>query len=533
MDTINSRLFIWGGGHNDYAGNEIYVLDLTAQTMERFWGPSPFSDDFWLGACPDPEDSKLSDGTPISRHTYGGLAYLEHVNLFWIYGGSRACGSGGFGRDTWTFDPATMEWKNEFPTGIKPDAGIVISAYDPVTKKVFVKNNNHFFTYEYGDSPTSQVNHWIRLDNSFIPGYAQMSGTIDPVRRKFIFVGGASSPGTYLIDLDGPDYTPQELVTTNGAVIEGTQAPGVAFDPETSRILAWDGSRVSVNPSEVWSLDVDRGEWTLIQTEGSGMSVSGSTGTFGRWRYVPSLNQFVSVISVNQNARLFSTDIDGDTTPPTGSVIDPADGDTVAGAFVHIQIDANDPESGIAHVQIRIDGSPSECALDHSFPYECMWNTFRIGNGTHTIEAVATNNIGNTVTTDSISVTVDNGIDTIDPTGTITAPVDGSPVSGSAVSIQVDASDNFAVKSVQILIDGNTSACPLDEAAPYECVWDTTLESDGFHTIEAEILDFSNNSATTSPINLITGPVESLSVTAVGGTVSSNPHWDRLFEHSV
>jgi len=87
MDTINNRLFIWGGGHNDYAGNEIYMLDLTAKTMERFWGPSPNSDEYWTGPCPDPLDSKLSDGTPMSRHTYGGLAYLDHVNLFWIFGG--------------------------------------------------------------------------------------------------------------------------------------------------------------------------------------------------------------------------------------------------------------------------------------------------------------------------------------------------------------------------------------------------------------------------------------------------------------
>ena len=95
LDTINSRLYIWGGGHNDYAGNEIYILDLTANTMERFWGPSPNSDDHWLKSCPDPKDSKVSDGTPISRHTYGGLAYLEHVNLFWIYGGSRHVRRGG------------------------------------------------------------------------------------------------------------------------------------------------------------------------------------------------------------------------------------------------------------------------------------------------------------------------------------------------------------------------------------------------------------------------------------------------------
>ena len=309
MDTINNRLFIWGGGHNDYAGNEIYVLNLNTQSMERFWGPSPSSDDFWFGACPDPTDSKVADGTPMSRHTYGGLAYLEHVNLFWIFGGSRACGSGGFGRDTWTFDPSTNQWNNEFPSGNIPEEGVMITAYDPVTKKVFFQRSRGLFTYEYGASKTSRVNTWTKLNDKAIVGYDQMSGTIDPVRRKFVFVGGASNPGTYIIDLNSSDPSPQKLTTTNGAIIEGTQAPGIAFDPNTSRILAWDGSRLTTNTSAVWSLNVDTGTWTLVESEGSGMSVNtSSTGTFGRWRYAPSLDQFVAVISIDQNAWLYSND---------------------------------------------------------------------------------------------------------------------------------------------------------------------------------------------------------------------------------
>src|SRR5882724_309805 len=28
MDTARNRLIIWGGGHSDYSGNEIYALDL-------------------------------------------------------------------------------------------------------------------------------------------------------------------------------------------------------------------------------------------------------------------------------------------------------------------------------------------------------------------------------------------------------------------------------------------------------------------------------------------------------------------------
>jgi len=195
----------------------------------------------------------------------------------------------------------------------------MITAYDPFTKKVFLQRARGLFTYEYGASQTARVNRWTKLHDEAIVGYAQMSGTIDPIRRQFVLVGGYNDPGTFVMNLDGPDYNPQRITTTNGGVIEGTQAPGLAYDPGSARILAWDGSRRATNPSSVWSLNLETGQWTEIQTDGSGMGLNtGSTGTFGRWRYVPTLNQFVAVPEIDQNAWLFSPDggPPPDTTPP-------------------------------------------------------------------------------------------------------------------------------------------------------------------------------------------------------------------------
>ena len=406
MDTVNNRLFIWGGGHNDYAGNEIYVLNLNTQSMERFWGPSPSSDDFWFGACPDPTDSKVADGTPMSRHTYGGLAYLEHVNLFWIFGGSRACGSGGFGTDTWTFDPSTNQWKNEFPSGNIPGEGVMITAYDPVTNKVFFQRERGLFTYEYGNSKTSRVNTWTKLNDEAIPGYNQMSGTIDPVRRKFVFVGGASTPGTYLIDIDSSNPSPQQLTTTNGGVIESAQAPGVAYDPNTNRILAWDGSRLTTNTSTVWSLNVDTGNWTLAHAEGSGMAVNtNSTGTYGRWRYAPSIDKFVAVISVDQNARLYSNSgaPGQDTIPPTVAVTEPAQSATVSGN-VTIAASASD-NTGVLGVQFKANGVDVG-SEDTVSPFSVIWNTATLQEGNYNLTAVGRDAGGNTSTSSNVTVTV-------------------------------------------------------------------------------------------------------------------------------
>jgi hypothetical protein len=40
MDTTRNRLIVWGGGHNDYAGNELYAVNLNDLTIQRLNNPS-------------------------------------------------------------------------------------------------------------------------------------------------------------------------------------------------------------------------------------------------------------------------------------------------------------------------------------------------------------------------------------------------------------------------------------------------------------------------------------------------------------
>src|SRR6266849_4211047 len=70
-DTTRNRLILWGGGHTDYNGNEVYALDLNTLTFARLNNPSTPA-----GSCV----AANPDGTPNSRHTYGGLAYLPSTD---------------------------------------------------------------------------------------------------------------------------------------------------------------------------------------------------------------------------------------------------------------------------------------------------------------------------------------------------------------------------------------------------------------------------------------------------------------------
>lgn len=90
--------------------------------------------------------------------------------------------------------------------------------------------------------------------------------------------------------------------------------------------------------------------------------------------------------------------------------------------------------------------------------------------------------------------------DTTPPTASIVSPAAGQTVSGTT-SVVATASDNVAVASVQLLLDGQALGAPV-VAAPYAVQWDTTKASSGSHTLSARALDTAGNTGTSSPITV-------------------------------
>ena len=70
FDTKRDRLLVWGGGHGDYSGNEIYAFDLAQLKWIRLSDPSANTGgDECSGLYPDGRPSP-SSGNPIpTRHS--------------------------------------------------------------------------------------------------------------------------------------------------------------------------------------------------------------------------------------------------------------------------------------------------------------------------------------------------------------------------------------------------------------------------------------------------------------------------------
>src|SRR5207247_605507 len=103
---------------------------------------------------------------------------------------------------------------------------------------------------------------------------------------------------------------------------------------------------------------------------------------------------------------------------------------------------------GVVGVQFKLDGT-NLGAENTTAPYVVSWNTTTASTGSHTLTAVARDAAGNTATSATVTVTVDNS----PPTVSITSPANGATVSGT-LTVTANASDNVGVAGVQVKLDG-------------------------------------------------------------------------------
>ncbi|MFI5380922.1 MAG: hypothetical protein ACHRHE_16610, partial [Tepidisphaerales bacterium] len=279
-DTKRDRLVVWGGGHADYHGNELYVFDVSKLVWQRLTDPFP---------NPVKDQEVNADGSPNSRHTYGGLAYLAHADRFFSLGGSLA--GVGFAKcdRTWVYDFDARKWEDRQPGGQLPGGGFCLGcAYDPASGRLFFGSEHRgLFAYDY------EKNVWAKLDDQPVDG---QGFAVDTKRKLLVGVGRGRIT---LYDI-GRNNFKQQTIKAPGAedIVNAGNAAGWDYDPVVDRMVGW----ASWAPGKVYALDVDAKKWEVEQPDGGPkVAPSARNGVFGRWRYVASVNAFIAVSNANGN----------------------------------------------------------------------------------------------------------------------------------------------------------------------------------------------------------------------------------------
>lgn len=209
-------------------------------------------------------------------------------------------------------------------------------------------------------------------------------------------------------------------------------------------------------------------------------------------------------------------------TPPSVAISDPVDGATISGTY-RVKVSASDSDGIIAKVEASIN-SASYIDISANFDgisYYFDWETTAVADGSHTLDARATDNLGATANAAQIAVSVDNVDEP--PTVSIRNPQNGSVVAGT-VTLQVSASDDRGLNAVEYKVDaGPFQTLNFNATTGYwEASWNTTLESDGPHTVTVRAMDTGgqSSSASVGVTTDNTAPVVSVFEPAEGATVS-------------
>jgi protocatechuate 3,4-dioxygenase beta subunit len=319
------------------------------------------------------------------------------------------------------------------------------------------------------------------------------------------------SDGGHVINARATDSASNVATDSNNVTVDNVDLPPTAtiLNPAEGSTLAGNVSlQVDASDAEdpvgtltvAWN--VDGGTWqpaTYNSTSGY-YEASWDTTSVSDGGHVINARATDSASNVATDSN--NVTVDNVDLPPTATILNPAEGSTLAGN-VTLQVDASDAEDPVGALTVawNVDGGTWQSATYNSTSgyYEASWDTASVSDGGHVINARATDSASN-VATDSNNVTVDN-VD-LPPIATILNPAEGSTLAGN-VSIQVDASDAedpAGTLSVEWNVDGGTwqPAKYNSTSGYYEASWDTASVSDGAHVVNTRATDSASNVAADS-----------------------------------
>jgi hypothetical protein len=342
FDSLRSRLLVFGSGHGDGNDNSVFAIyppgttpvgiacsSVTAPAICRIKNASA-SLRSTSGPCfPDEPDGV----TPNSRHSYDGLVYIANRDTLFVNGGSVTCGSGSHYGDTWTLPLSTLTWATKDPTtNVNGGGGAIFprdvcsgcvasgqgpwvnAVYDPNTQLVFLETGLQDRLWSYNEA----INTYTSV-KSGLTFATNATWVVDPKRKRIYtfgytgipFAGNASTATgtpviTYIDIAAGGTYNQTNLsVSPSCNGLAGALSPGVDYDPVLDKIVGWPnfGNTVYIfDPVTATCTTQTFSGGPPDSRDASNTIVT--TGTFGRFKYIPSLNSYIVINDATTNAYL-------------------------------------------------------------------------------------------------------------------------------------------------------------------------------------------------------------------------------------
>jgi chitodextrinase len=290
VDIRNSKLYsIAGGGHADYAGNEVDMLDLEVDqpSWTQVLAPTPTGQ---LTNCA----SYYSDTRPAARHSYYGVILNEFEDRIMLLGGVFWCTSGGFhsaissyniGANTYSPPTAHPNMDTSLANGV---AGI---GRNPTNGDIYVAFNFNLGRW------TRSTNTFALLSPSGSPAAGNGAGVAyDTTRNVIYFLGGAGA--THVYTPTANSWTRVTVSGPNSADVLAANAHAMAYVAAMDSYLV----RLGTAGGTVYQINAASFQATTFPTT-NGTGVPGTVnGPYNKFLYVPRLNGAIYVPDYNGNA---------------------------------------------------------------------------------------------------------------------------------------------------------------------------------------------------------------------------------------
>ncbi|HTR37091.1 MAG TPA: hypothetical protein VMH80_14390 [Bryobacteraceae bacterium] len=350
----NKELCVWGGGHSNYVGNELYCIrpNLTLPTITRITNPSVFAVpgydtiSTWGNISPSSTLAQLKDGNPNAAHIQSSLAYNSWEDKFAKFGGSYA-GNGNHSYDTFEFNFGTNAWERfagasggtdtdcgnygtgftscsfavghqvdpigNYGTGASGFSGLAVA--DPVTQSDFeywsVTGGNGVLTQYY----PAYHQHVLRASGQptlaccgAIPLVGMSKVLISDTRQIFLQTWNSSTLSTYTVDISGitsltPTASPNPSLVSATTDLScdpllKTPSPGLAYIPSIARVI---GFPANTGGNTYYLMDPKN--WTCTSYTVTGGPPTSPINPYiaGSMQYFPSLDVTLLVDDVGAN----------------------------------------------------------------------------------------------------------------------------------------------------------------------------------------------------------------------------------------
>lgn len=331
---VKGALVVQGGGHADYGGNEVYVFEFDTMTWKRINNPSTAINALGPNPLPMPPGSdllhgELSDGTPVSAHSYSCLTaipggtkgrLLQFVKNHMCWSADTACSG-------WSHqcDLETGVW-SRFSANAAPHRFDALCAenvcYDASRNRVWGHIPAGGGIISYLDLATGV--HTGAVGTCANGGYIPTSARV-PIQDLMLccfnyYSDVTPQPFTLAaINLASPGAG-QKVLTLTGDIIPPARMGAPGFDWDTSRnrgyiyIGNWTGGdgNVKSDNMHVWQVDPPAsgswltGTWTLTKITLPSAFPAQLNGVYSRWRFCSGIGKFALVSKTTNKVALWT-----------------------------------------------------------------------------------------------------------------------------------------------------------------------------------------------------------------------------------